>query len=42
MIDFAEDKLTVVGDLIIAVYWIGYHIKPKILDQFEDLRNDFI
>ena len=34
MIDFVNSMLTVEGDLIIAVYWIGYHVKPKDFEQF--------
>ena len=34
MIDFVNSRLTVESDLIIAVYWIGYHVKPKDFEQF--------
>ena len=28
IIDFVKEELTRVDDLLIAVYWIGFHLKP--------------
>ena len=29
IIDFVREELTRVDDLLIAVYWIGFHLKPE-------------
>ena len=42
MIEFVSNRLHKVDDLIIAVYWIGFNLKPKDFKLFPKLKERFV
>ena len=42
MIEFVNDRLHKEDDLIIAVYWIGFNLKPKDFGLFPELKKRFV